>query len=108
VIRSTATSFVVASSLWYEEVVTPPPLAKCVCGEADRLDSACVFEPRSGPQSADLRRLLKCYFAYYPWSRTHLALAKDASEPRAIMRQGEIIAIAQVGGLHHRYERSAA
>ena len=55
-----------------------------------------------------LRRLLKSYFAYYQWSRTHLALAKDAPEPRAIMRQGEIIAIPQVGGLHHRYERRAA
>jgi transposase InsO family protein len=55
-----------------------------------------------------LRRLLKGYFAYYQWSRTHLALAKDAPEPRAIMRQGEIIAITQVGGLHHRYERRAA
>jgi putative transposase len=55
-----------------------------------------------------LRRLLKSYFAYYEWSRTHLALAKDAPEPRAIMRQGEIIAIPQVGGLHHRYERRAA
>ncbi len=40
-----------------------------------------------------LRRLLKSYFAYYQWSRTHLALAKDAPEPRAIMRQGEISAV---------------
>ena len=44
-----------------------------------------------------LRCLLKGYFVYYQWSRTHLALAKDAPEPRAIMRQGEIIAIPQVG-----------
>jgi hypothetical protein len=35
-------------------------------------------------------------------------MAKDAPEPRAIMRRGEIIAIPQVGGLHHRYERRAA
>jgi len=55
-----------------------------------------------------LRRLLKSYFVYYHRSRTHLALAKDAPEPRAIMRRGEIIAIPQVGGLHHRYERRAA
>jgi putative transposase len=55
-----------------------------------------------------LRRLLKSYLMYYHRSRTHLALAKDAPEPRAIMRQGAIIAIPQVGGLHHRYERRAA
>jgi transposase InsO family protein len=55
-----------------------------------------------------LRRLLKSYFAYYHRSRTHLALAKDAPEGRAIMREGDIITIPQVGGLHHRYERRAA
>ncbi len=55
-----------------------------------------------------LRRLLKAYFAYYHCSRTHLALAKDAPEGRAIMPKGEIVAIPQVGGLHHRYERRAA
>jgi hypothetical protein len=36
------------------------------------------------------------------------ALEKDAPEPRAIMRQGAIIAVPQVGGLHRRYERRAA
>jgi hypothetical protein len=43
-------------------------------------------------------------------SRTHLALAKDAPEPRAVDRpeNGRIAAILQVGGLHHRYERRAA
>jgi putative transposase len=55
-----------------------------------------------------LRHLLKSYLTYYHQSRTHLALAKDAPEPRAIMRRGKIIAIPQVGGLHHRYERQAA
>ena len=55
-----------------------------------------------------LRRLLKSYLTYYHHSRTHLALAKDAPEPRAIMRRGDIISIPQVGGLHHRYERQAA
>ena len=52
--------------------------------------------------------MLKNYFTYYHRSRTHLALAKDAPEPRPIMSQGEIIAIPQVGGLHRRYERQAA
>ena len=55
-----------------------------------------------------LRRLLKSYFAYYHRSRTHLALDKDAPEPRAVLHRGEIVAIPQVGGLHHRYERRAA
>jgi putative transposase len=55
-----------------------------------------------------LRHLLKSYLTYYHQSRTHLALAKDAPEPRAIMRRGKIIAIPQVGGSHHRYERQAA
>lgn len=55
-----------------------------------------------------LRRLLNRYLTYYHWSRTHLALAKDAPEPRRIMSQGAILAIPQVGGLHHRYERRAA
>ena len=55
-----------------------------------------------------LRRLLKSYLTYYHGSRTHLCLGKDAPEPRAVMGQGVIIAISQVGGLHHRYERRAA
>jgi len=43
-------------------------------------------------------------------SRTHLALAKDAPEPRAVEppAQGRVVAIPQVGGLHHRYLRRAA
>jgi transposase InsO family protein len=55
-----------------------------------------------------LRRILKSYFAYYHRSRTHLALDKDAPEHREVQRNGKIVAIPQVGGLHHRYERRAA
>jgi putative transposase len=57
-----------------------------------------------------LRRILKSYFEYYHRSRTHLSLAKDAPEPRAKQPQelGVVIEIAEVGGLHHRYERRAA
>ena len=55
-----------------------------------------------------LRKILTSYFVYYHESRTHLALAKDAPESRVIMRQGKIVAIPQVGGLHRRYERRAA
>jgi transposase InsO family protein len=52
-----------------------------------------------------LRRVLRSYFAYYHGSRTHLGLAKDAPEPRAIQSRGQIVAIPRVGGLHHHYER---
>jgi putative transposase len=57
-----------------------------------------------------LRRILRSYFAYYHRSRTHLSLCKDAPEPRAKQPPecGSVIEIAEVGGLHHRYERQAA
>src|ERR1039458_5421167 len=59
---------------------------------------------------AHLHRLLKSYFEYYHRSRTHLGLDKDAPEPRPAQppEEGKIVALPQVGGLHHRYERVAA
>jgi putative transposase len=60
--------------------------------------------------ASGLRRLLKSYFEYYEQSRTHLSLDKDAPIPRAIQPRelGRVVALPQVGGLHHRYERRAA
>jgi len=57
-----------------------------------------------------LRRVLTIYIWYYHRSRTHLGLDKDAPDPRpvAATSTGPIIAIPEVGGLHHRYERQAA
>jgi len=57
-----------------------------------------------------LRRTLKSYFAYYNETRTHLALNKDAPVPRPALSTcgGQVVAIPEVGGLHHRYERLAA
>jgi len=57
-----------------------------------------------------LRRRLRGYFRYYHASRTHLALDKDAPEPRAVepSDHGRIVALPLVGGLHHRYVRRAA
>ena len=57
-----------------------------------------------------LRCILHSYFESYHRSRTHLSLAKDTPESRAIQppEMGEVIEIPQVGGLHHRYERRAA
>jgi putative transposase len=57
-----------------------------------------------------LSRVLTRYLAYYHQSRTHLSLAKDSPHPRPIMPPtlGRVVAIPQVGGLHHRYDRRAA
>jgi hypothetical protein len=68
------------------------------------LDHVIVFS------EASLRRMLCLYFSYYHGTRPHLALEKDAPEPRPIQppELGRVVAVAQVGGLHHRYERRAA
>lgn len=58
-----------------------------------------------------LRRLLTSYVQYYNYSRTHKSLAQDCPVHRPIERPSrgrKIVAIPQVGGLHHRYERRAA
>jgi putative transposase len=55
-------------------------------------------------------RVLSSYVDYYHRTRTHLSLDKDCPDPRPIVlrRIGQVIAIPQVSGLHHRYERFAA
>ena len=60
--------------------------------------------------AAGLRRVLKSYTKYYMASRTHLALDKDPPSPRPVAppAAGHVVAIPQVGGLHHHYERRAA
>jgi putative transposase len=59
---------------------------------------------------ASLYRHLRSFTAYYHESRTHLSLGKDTPEPRAMHppELGPVVAIRQVGGLHHRCERRAA
>ena len=60
--------------------------------------------------AAGLRVILKSYLAYYTNSRTHLSLDKDAPQSRLVCSGdvGPVVAIPEVGGLHHRYERRAA
>ncbi len=55
-------------------------------------------------------RIVSSYARYYNRARTHLALAKDAPEPRNVQSRahGRVVAFPEVGGLHHRYERLAA
>jgi transposase InsO family protein len=59
---------------------------------------------------SSLHRVLQNYFEYYERSRTHLALNKDAPVSRPVEEpaNGSIVEVAQVGGLHHRYQRCAA
>jgi hypothetical protein len=52
-----------------------------------------------------LRRVLASYIRDYHQSRLHLSLDKDSPDPRPVQTDGTIIAILEVGGLHHRYER---
>lgn len=56
-----------------------------------------------------LRRILSSYFTYYHESRTHLSLDRNSPIPRDVEppERGKVIAIPQVGGLHHRYRRAA-
>ena len=56
-----------------------------------------------------LRRILAAYFRYYHESRTHLSLNRNSPTEREIdpPENGRVIAIPQVGGLHHRYRRAA-
>jgi hypothetical protein len=50
-----------------------------------------------------------CVVDLYEQSRTHLSLNKDTPISRPIATgAGNVVAIPQVGGLHHRYERQAA
>jgi putative transposase len=95
-----------------EEVLTAPqspwqnPFAERLIGSIRRecLDHVVVLGERH------LRRILTAYFAYYHRTRTHLSLEKDAPDGRPIEPPslGAVLAIPEVGGLHHRYIRRAA
>ncbi len=95
-----------------EEVVTAPhspwqsPYVERVIGTLRRecLDHVIVLG------EAHLRRIIRRFLSYYHGARTHLALDKDAPEPRSVQatEQGRVIEFPEVGGLHHRYERRAA
>jgi putative transposase len=101
-----------ARSLGIREVVTAAqspwqnPYVERLIGSIRRecLDHIIVLN------ESGLRRILRSYFEYYERSRTHLSLGKDIPVGRPIqpVEAGRIVAIPQVGGLHHRYERIAA
>jgi transposase InsO family protein len=95
-----------------EEIVIAPkspwqnPYVERLIGSIRRecLDHVVVFHERH------LTRILARYFAYYHRWRTHLSLGMDCPEPRPVHgpTRGKVITVAEVGGLHHHYERVAA
>ena len=68
------------------------------------LDHVIVFNEGS------LYRHVQSFVDYYHESRRHLSLEKDTPGRRPVQppEAGRVIALPQVGGLHHRYERRAA
>ncbi|MFZ0460292.1 MAG: hypothetical protein WAM17_17985, partial [Rhodoplanes sp.] len=52
-----------------------------------------------------LQRILAAYTDYYNQTRTHLSLNKDAPFGRVVQRQGGILAVPILSGLHHCYAR---
>jgi putative transposase len=84
----------------------PNPYVERMIGSIrrDLLDHVLVLnEPH-------LRRLLTDDLAYDHGFRTHLSLAMDCPAPRAVVppEAGAVIAVSEVGGLHHHDERRAA
>ena len=98
------------SSLQIEEVLTAPrspwqnPYVERLIGSIRRdcLDHFIIFNARH------LKRTLSSYFTYYHGSRTHLGLDKQCPHVRQVSSVGTIVQIPHLGGLHHRYERTAA
>jgi transposase InsO family protein len=68
------------------------------------LDHVIVFN------EASLCRHLQSFLEYDHQSRTHWSLEKDPPERRSVEppEWGRVVAVPQVGGLLHRYERRAA
>ena len=99
-------------NLGIEEVLSAPhsPCQRAyierVIGSIRRecIDQVIVFNEES------LRRHMKSYVQYYHETRTHLSLEKDTPTSRSVQppELGQVVALPQVGGLHHRYERRAA
>ena len=81
------------------------PFAERVIGSIRRecLDHVVVLGERH------LRRRLRAYQRYYNTARPHQALDNNSPQPRDVQPPalGRIVAVSQVGGLHHRYQRAA-
>ena len=105
----TATSS--GGSIGIREILTAPqspwqnPYAERAIGSIRRecLDHLIILSEHH------LRRILKEYVCYYNESRPHLSLDRNAPIPRSVEPSalGAVVAVPQVGGLHHVYTRAA-
>src|SRR5262245_28004493 len=94
-----------------EEVITTPrspfqnPYSERIIGSIRRecLDHLIIIS------EDQLRRILRNYLDFYHNSRPHWSLERNSPFPREVEApaKGKVIAIPQVGGLHHRYRRAA-
>jgi hypothetical protein len=54
-----------------------------------------------------LRQLIKSFVTYYSEDRTHIGVGKDSPCGRPVEqrpgRKANVVSLARVGGLHHRY-----
>ncbi len=101
----------VVRAISIREILTAPqspwqnPYAERLIGSIRRecLDHLIVLN------EGHLRKILKEYVRYYNQSRPHLSLDRNAPIPRDMEppSQGPIVAFPEVGGLHHRYTRTA-
>ncbi len=94
-----------------EEVITAcrspwqNPYVERVIGSIRRdcVDRVIVFDEEH------LLSILRSYMVYYNESRCHLSLDRNSPIARVVEppSKGNVVAIPQVGGLHHRYSRAA-
>ncbi len=82
------------------------PYAERVIGSIRRecLDSVVVLHERHR------KRIVSAHFNHYHCWRRHQSLDMDCPQPRPVQprEKGEVVEIAEAGGLYRHYERRAA
>jgi transposase InsO family protein len=99
-------------SMGIEQVLSAPrspwqnPFVERLIGtlRRDCLDHVIALNERQ------LKRIVARYLDYYHDWRTHLSLSMDAPNPRIVHapHRGRVVEVAELGGMHHHYERLAA
>ena len=101
----------ILAAMQIQSVVTAPrsPWQNAYVGRFIGSIRCECFDHVTVVNASGLQRVITAYLAYYTRSRTHLSLDKDSPAPRRVMpAPGHIVAVPEVNGLHHRYDRAAA